>query len=126
MTPMKLSEEYLQSCRSALAAEQAKSLAETANWAHVDKQLVHAQWNTLYEEMAPMIGVYSAESMEIQKLIHRHFSMVSKFFVPSSQAYIGMALFYAENADMKTFHLGYHPDLVTLLGEAIPVYAQSL
>jgi hypothetical protein len=40
-------------------------------------------------------------------------------------AYIGISLFYAENPDMKSFHNGYHPNLVEFLAKAIPFYAHS-
>jgi hypothetical protein len=30
----------------------------------------------------------------------RHFAIVSRFYVPSKQEYIGMSLFYRENAAM--------------------------
>jgi hypothetical protein len=33
--------DYLQECRVALSSEQARPLAETDNWSHVDKQQVH-------------------------------------------------------------------------------------
>lgn len=49
------SDTYLRTCRSALAAEQAKSLADTDGWAHVDKQQVHVDWDVLYKKLAAML-----------------------------------------------------------------------
>ncbi len=52
-----------------------------------------------------------------------NYAIASRFYPASRQAYIGTALFYAENADMKAFHEAYHPRLVEFLGEAMFVYA---
>jgi hypothetical protein len=40
--------EYLESCKKALKKEQEKSLLETNNWPHVNKDEVHKEWNLLY------------------------------------------------------------------------------
>jgi hypothetical protein len=39
-------------CRRSLGEEQARSLAKTDGWAHVDKDRVHADWDALYSEIA--------------------------------------------------------------------------
>lgn len=119
------SEAYRQQCREALASEQAASLALTNGWAHVDKSQVHADWDTLYRELTPLIGHASPDSQEVQSMMDRHFAIVSRFYRPSKQAYIGMSLFYAENDDMRQFHLAYHPGMIGLLQEAIPIYAEQ-
>ncbi len=50
---------------------------------------------------------------------------MSRFYAPSREAYVGTALFYADNPDMKSFHNAYHPRMVEFLGEAIHAYAHS-
>lgn len=116
--------EYLEQCRQTLAAEQTRSLAETANWSHVDKQQTHADWDRVYTELASCIDDASPSSTEVQALIARHYSIASRFYVPSREAYIGMGLFYRDNPDMKAFHNTYHPKMVDFMGEAIYAYAQ--
>ncbi len=116
----------LQSHRDALAAEQARSLAATDNWSHVDKPKVHADWDALYQALAPLFDQHQPQSAEVQGLVAQHYAIVSRFYQPSRSAYIGMALFYAENADMKAFHQAYHPRMVELLGDAMAFYAQQL
>ena len=116
---------YLFECRQALSAEQARSLSETNNWAHVNRQQVHADWDALYKELAPLIGRLAPESVGVQALIGRHYSLVSRFYIPSRQAYIGMSLFYAENEAMKSFHDSHHIGMVNFLAEAIPVFARK-
>lgn len=107
-----------------MAAEQAKSLAETDNWSHVDKQQAHIDWDVLYKELAPLVNGSLPSSSEVQSFMERHYLVASRFYAPSQKAYIGMALFYQDNPDMKAFHNAYHPKLVDFLGEAIFVYAQ--
>jgi len=119
------SAEYLEQCRAALASEQAQSLAETANWSHVDKEQVHRDWDALYRELAPLVGNASPSAPQVQALMVRHHEIVSRFHAPSKLAYIGMSLFYQENDDMRNFHNAYHPDMVAFLAEAMPLYADQ-
>lgn len=114
---------YLNECRAALSAEQTKSLAETNNWSHVDKNQVHLDWELLYKEIANVIDVIDPASDQAQKYIARHVEISSRFYQPTKEAYIGLALFYEENADMKAYHNSYHPNMVSFLGDAIFTYA---
>jgi TipAS antibiotic-recognition domain len=125
MNTQKSTVDYLQSCRVALNSEQTQSLAETNNWEHVDKQQVHLDWDALYKELAPMIQILPPSATEIQSLIARHYAIVSRFYVPSKQAYIGMSLFYGENEDMKSFHNAYQPNMVEFLAEAMLIYSHE-
>ena len=116
--------EYLEQCRHALATEQTKSLAETENWSHVDKQQVHVDWDILYKDISLFVDEVPPSSPEIQSLMARHYSIASRFYPPSRDAYIGLGLFYQDNPDMKAYHNAYHPNMVDFLGEAIYAYAQ--
>lgn len=118
--------EFYEQCRAAMQTEQTLSLAETNNWAHVDRQQVHAQWDVLYKTLATMVDGYAPSSSEIQALMAEHYAIVSNFYVPSPLAYIGMSLFYAENPAMRDFHLAYHPKMLDFLQDAIWEYAQSI
>jgi len=40
-------------------------------------------------------------------------------------AYIGMALFYEENPDMKAFHNAYNPGMVAFMQRAMNFYAHQ-
>lgn len=46
---------YEDECRRSLAEEQAKSLAETNDWEHVDRERVHQDWDVLYREIAALL-----------------------------------------------------------------------
>lgn len=117
--------EYLQACRAALAHEQARSLAETNNWSHVDKPQIHLEWNALYRELTPLMQRMPPSAPEIQAVMARHYAIVARFYPPSKQAYIGMSLYYGENEDMKNFHNSYDAGMVEFLAQAMPIYAEA-
>ncbi|PJI96753.1 TipAS antibiotic-recognition protein [Acidovorax sp. 69] len=117
--------EYLNQCRAAQAAEQQHSLASTNNWAHVDKPQAHADFDAFYKELAPLIDANDPASPAIQTLMAKHYAIASRFYAPSRDAYVGTALFYEDNADMKAFHNGYHPRMVEFLGDAVYRYARG-
>lgn len=120
-----LSVEYLDKCREQLLAEQTQSLADTSNWGHVDKQKVHADWDVLYKKLAPLVDQSQPDSDGVQALVAAHFEIASRFYKPSREAYIGMALFYEENQDMKAFHNAYNPGMVAFMRRAMNVYAHQ-
>ena len=117
--------EFLEECRCAMHAEQAQSLAASSNWAHVDRQKVHQDWDVLYKELVPMLDRERPEAPEVQALMAQHYAIVSRFYAPSSKAYVGMALFYQENDGMRDFHNAYHPSMVEFLGDAVHVFAKA-
>ncbi|CAN7341477.1 TipAS antibiotic-recognition domain-containing protein [Acidovorax sp. LjRoot117] len=114
-----------QVCRTALAEEQAHSLATTNNWAHVDKAQVHRDWDTLYKKLVILIPDYPPYSPVIQELIAEHHKIVSRFYTPSKMAYIGMSLYYVEDPDMTKYYFAYHPGMASFLSEAIPFCAEA-
>ncbi|MER6395672.1 TipAS antibiotic-recognition domain-containing protein [Kitasatospora sp. NPDC001603] len=116
--------QYEDECRRALAGEQAKSLAETDHWEHVDRDRVHQDWDVLYKEIAAVLEGSLPGDPRIQEFVGRHFDIACRFYVPTRKAYLGMALFYAENDDMRDFHNSYHPRMVEFLGEAMGVFAE--
>ncbi|QZA77435.1 TipAS antibiotic-recognition domain-containing protein [Deefgea tanakiae] len=120
-----LNADYLEQCRQALQQEQTASLATSNNWAHVDRPKVHADWDALYKKLSQHIGVSDANDAAVQSLMDEHFAIATRFYTPSKLAYIGMGIFYRENADMATFHNGYHPEMVNYLGDAMVVYANQ-
>ncbi|MEU1504370.1 TipAS antibiotic-recognition domain-containing protein [Kitasatospora sp. NPDC005748] len=116
--------QYEDECRRALAGEQAKSLAETDHWEHVDRDRVHQDWDALYKEIAAVVEGSLPGDPQIQEFVGRHFDIACRFYVPTRKAYVGMALFYAENDDMRDFHNSYHPRMVEFLGEAMGIFAE--
>ena len=124
MTLQNSTSEYLEQCRKALAEQQAKSLADTGNWSHVDKRQVHIDWDILYKELSTVVDGSLPSSPQVQALISRHHAIAVRFYTPSREAYIGLGLFYLDNPVMKAYHNNFHPKMVDFLGDAIYAYAQ--
>ena len=59
----------------------------------------------------------------MQKLVAEHYEIVSRFYKPTKEAYIGMSLFYKSNEAMRMFHNDYHPGMAEYMEKAMPVYA---
>jgi hypothetical protein len=118
-----INDRYADRCRRSLSEEQARSLAETDGWAHVDKDQVHADWDALYSEIAVSLDGAQPEDDRTQDLIEKHFEIASRFYLPTREAYIGMAMLYSEDAAMKDFHNAYHPAMAEFLGLAMRVFA---
>ncbi|MFJ8692169.1 TipAS antibiotic-recognition domain-containing protein [Streptomyces roseolilacinus] len=120
-----MDEQYADECRRSLAREQARSLSETNGWEHVDKERVHQDWDLLYKEIAAHLDDSLPGDRHIQDLVRRHFEITCRFYTPTKEAYLGMALLYAEDAPMREFHNSYHPGMVGFLGEAMKVHAEQ-
>ena len=118
-----MDERYADQCQRSLREEQTTSLAETDGWAHVDKDRVHADWDALYSEIAVSLDGARPEDDRAQELIEKHFEIASRFYSPTREAYIGMAMLYSEDAAIKEFHNAYHPQMVEFLGLAMRVFA---
>ena len=122
--PFAFTSDYLSVCKSSREREQSESLAASNNWEHVDKAQVHADWDILYKELAPLIASDAmADSSEVQALVARHHAIFSRFYEPSREGYIGLGLFYQEDPSMRAFHNTYHPHLADYLKDAICVFA---
>ena len=116
--------DYLSVCKSSREREQSESLAASNNWAHVDKAQVHADWDVLYKEFVPLIASGAlADSCEVQALVARHHAIISRFYKPSREGYIGLGLFYQEDPSMREFHDSYDPRFAEYLKDAICVFA---
>jgi hypothetical protein len=124
MSTSTMDSEYAERCRRSLAEEQAASLAATGDWAHVDKDRVHRDWHELYGEVAAAITAGAQpEDEAIQELVGRHYAITSRFYIPSRDAYLGMALLYAEDDAMRDWHNSYHPKMVEFFSAAMLRYA---
>ncbi|MDF3833639.1 TipAS antibiotic-recognition domain-containing protein [Cupriavidus basilensis] len=119
----RLDSAYQEKCRDILNEEQARSLSETNCWEHVDRARVHADWDAFYKDLSKFIDTSDPTDEHIQGLVHRHHEISCRFYTPSREAYIGMALLYSENPTMRNFHNAYHPGMVAFLSSAMLAYA---
>ena len=95
--------EYIDSCKKALKKEQEKSLFETNNWSHVNKEEVHENWNLLYVKIAEELDTLSPSDIKAQDFIREHYKIVCAFYKPSKEAYLGMSLFYKEDEAISIY-----------------------
>lgn len=65
------------------------------------------------------------DSDEVQVIIHRHYQMISRFYDPSKEVYIGLTELYAEHPDFRKFFDVYHPRMIEFIGEAMRFYANK-
>lgn len=122
--PSAFTSEYLSVCKRSREREQSESLAASNNWGHVDKAQVHADWDVLYKELVPLIASGAlADSTEVQALVAKHHAIISRFYEPSREGYIGLGLFYQEDPSMREFHNSYHPQLAAYWKDAMCVFA---
>ena len=123
---LKLTDAYAKECREAMEAEKTRSLAQTNNWGHVDRDKVHASWKSLYIQMAQALDQNVPPLNEtFQEMVGKHFNIIKEFYVPSKQAYIGMSLFYVEDEEFRKYHDSFHPQLASSLSEAMQHYAMA-
>jgi hypothetical protein len=87
---------YEDECRRSLAEEQAKSLAGTNNWEHVDREQVHRDWDVLYRELTALLdGGSLPGDQQIQELVRRHFDIACRFYTPSIPTTPGWSISWA-------------------------------
>lgn len=98
-------------------------MAESNGWQHLDKPKIHADWEVLYRDLAAAIEEMSPDDQRAQDFIGRHYEIACRFYPPSKEAYIGLALYYQDNPEMRNYHNAYHPNMVAFLNRAIPIYA---
>lgn len=79
----KLSKEYLAECKNALNIEQTHSLSTTDNWAHVNRELVHQDWDILYKKLAEYVDEIAVDNESVQTLMKEHFEIACRFYTPS-------------------------------------------
>ena len=70
--------------------EQNHSLSTTDNWAHVNRELVHQDWDVLYKKLAGYVDETAVDNEAVQTLMKEHFEIACRFYIPSKEAYIGM------------------------------------
>jgi len=79
----KLNKEYLAECKLALDSEQTKSLSTTDNWTHVDRELVHKDWDLLYKKLAGYADEVAVDDINVQILMKESFHIACRFYTPS-------------------------------------------
>ncbi len=64
-------------------------------------------------------------SPEVQKIIKKHYQMVTQFWTPNRETYIGLSQLYASHPDFVKFYADIHPKLLKFLMEAMKIFAEK-
>lgn len=96
------------------------------NWTKEDWMKNKKEADALYAALADAINHHhSASSLEVQKLIKQHYEMTKIFWTPNQESYIGLSQLYCSHPDFVKFYDAIHPKLLTLLVEAMKIYAEQ-
>lgn len=103
-----------------------ESKKRTKNWKkadwesyQVDSDLIHKQ---LTEAMKQGL---SLDSKEVQEIVGQHFALISRFYDPTKEVYIGLSEMYLEHPDFRKFYDAYDTNLAEFLAKAMKVYAEA-
>lgn len=67
----------------------------------------------------------SPSSVEVQKIIKRHYTWTTNFWTPTRETYIGLSQLYCSHPDFIKFYNDIHPELLRFLMEAMKIFAEN-
>lgn len=103
-----------------------ESHKNTKNWKKEDWDKVKVEYDSIYKELVKAIEKkVKPDSTEVQKLIQNYFQIISKFYKPTKETFIGLGQMYLEHPDFRKLYDKYHPDLAKYLAQAMKVYAEK-
>lgn len=101
-----------------------ESKKRTAKWGPKEWEEVKSKGDALHKALASLIQQgLKPSSPEVQKLIHAHYELQSRFYDLNKEIYIGLTKLYAEHPDFRKFFDVYHPNMIEFIGEAMRFYA---
>lgn len=104
----------------------AKSKKPVAKWDKEEWDPVKVEGDSIYKSLCDAICRGSSpESLDVQKIIQRHYVVQGRFFDLTKEVYLELANLYSEHPDFKKFFDPYHPMMVQFIGEAIKFYAHK-
>lgn len=64
-------------------------------------------------------------SAEVQKIIKKHYLLITIFWTPTRESYVGLSQLYGSHPDFVKFYEGLHPKLLNYLVEAMKVFSNN-
>lgn len=96
------------------------------NWTKSDYEHVKQEYDAIHTALTQAMQRHESHSSEpVQTLIRQHFSLVSKFWTPSKESYVGLGQLYLQHEDFRKLYESYHPQLAAFLADAMKVFAES-
>jgi hypothetical protein len=96
-----MDERYADLCRRSLGESRPEVSRRPAAGRTSTRTKSTADWDALYSEIADSLDDARPKDDRTQALIENHFKIASRFYSPTREAYIGMAMLYSEDAGMK-------------------------
>lgn len=101
-------------------------LEMTKNWTKKDFEKVQFEYDELHLAFTGFLKQGLApDSPEVQPLVKRHYAIVSRFWTPNQNGYIGLGRVYCEHPDYRKVYDPYHPHLAEYLAAAMKVFAEQ-
>lgn len=92
-------------------------------WSQTDEESFKKEFVDICTELAGLLEKnFKANASEVQKVIHRHYSWLSKCWTPTKESYVGHGQWIADSELRKAYEV-YHPRLPEFIAEAIEVFA---
>lgn len=103
-----------------------ESKRRTKDWTKEDFERVKQDYDELHHAFAKALSKGAApETAEVQSLVKRHFEVVSRFWTPTRESYIGLGQTYGEHPNFRKLYDGYHPKLAEFMAKAMNVFAEK-
>ncbi len=105
-----------------------KQLAESEqnvkNWTKADWDKSGQEFDEICKKLTALIEKHSsADSKEVQGVIHQHHQWLKKFWTPTKESYFGHAQLIIET-DLKRSYEAHHPQLAQFIAKAIQIFAE--
>lgn len=122
----KMYEEHLVEQGIVSEDEMASFRKAAANMSKEDQEKYILEGNELNKAFVVAIEKeLKPNSLEVQALVARHYKMISQFWTPTKETYIGLTQMYSVHPEFIKFFSGYHPQLAEFLIESMKVYSEN-
>jgi MerR family transcriptional regulator, thiopeptide resistance regulator len=119
-------ENYLVNRFGDCAAKQiAESKERTRNWSGRDYHRAREVHDELNREFARHLqSGLTASDPAVQKLVRRHFELISQHWTPNRDAYIGLGQMYLDHPEFSSYYAGFDSKLAGYLADAMRIFAE--
>ncbi len=103
-----------------------KSKSKVKNWTK-EQWLEHKRKaDLIHDELVEAIqNNLSPDSLEVQKIIKKHYVLTTVFWTPNKASYIGLSQLYCSHPDFVKFYEDIHPKLLNFMMDAMKTFAEN-
>lgn len=97
----------------------------TKDWKKTDWDINAKEFESICLDLSKLIeSNFKTDSVEVQKIVKRHFNFLKKFWTPNKETYSGHGYLILES-ELGNAYKAYHPKLPEFICKAIQVYANN-